>query len=173
MAASLDSGTAAAEAAAAAAAAAAHEVDEPRSPRVEADVGAIAYVVHDLCASCTFASRAHAVSEYARIMMASGAHDLRDGSAAALLTRFLNTNLRPFPLVTTVAVMRRAQEYQRGSFKKNKAQEEQEEQRAERISGSLEADPPDEPVPGLSTRNAMAAATAVVIVALLIAYFRT
>ena len=63
--------------------------------------------------------------------------------------------------------------FQRGSFKKNKAQEEQEEQRAERISGSLEADPPDEPVPGLSTRNAMAAATAVVIVALLIAYFRT
>ena len=173
MAASLDSGTAAAEAAAAAAAAAAHEVDEPRSPRVEADVGAIAYVVHDLCASCTFASRAHAVSEYARIMMASGKHDLRDGAAAALLTRFLNTNLRPFPLVTTVAVMRRAQEYQRGSFKKNKAQEEQEEQRAERISGSLEADPPAESATGMSPRAGMAAATAVVIVALLYAYFRT
>ena len=107
------------------------------------------------------------------MMEASGKHDLRDGSAAALLTRFLNTNLRPFPLVTTVAVMRRAQEYQRGSFKQNKAQEQQEEARAERISGSLESDSPDEPVPGLSTRNAMAAATAVVIVALLIAYFRT
>ena len=33
------------------------------------------------------------------------------GQVYALLTRFLNTNLRPFPLVTTVAVMRRAQEY--------------------------------------------------------------
>ena len=173
MAASLDSGTAAAEAAAAAAAAAAHEVDEPRSPRVEADVGAIAYVVHDLCASCTFASRAHAVSEYARIMMASGAHDLRDGDAAALLARFLNTNLKPVPRVTTAAVMRRAQEYQRGSFKKDRAQEEQEEARAERISGSLESDPPAEPAAGLSTRDAIAAATAVVLVAVLFAYFRT
>ena len=98
----------------------------------------------------------------------------RGGSAAAaLLTRFLNTNLRPFPLVTTVAVMRRAQEYQRGSFKKNKAQEQQEEERAERISGSLEADPPVESAAGMSPRAGMAAATAVVLVALLIAYFRT
>ena len=94
MAASLDSGTAAAEAAAAVAASAAHEVDDPRSSRVEADVGAV-------------------------------------------------------PRLTTAAVMRRAQEFQRGSFKKDRAQEEQEEERAERISGTLEADPPV--TAGLST----------------------
>jgi hypothetical protein len=124
------------------------------------------------CDSCAAALRRHRHGSVSRQRHRGGGG--RGGSAAAaLLTRFLNTNLRPFPLVTTVAVMRRAQEYQRGSFKKNKAQEEQEEQRAERISGSLEADPPDEPIPGLSMRNAMAAATAVVIVALLIAYFRT
>ena len=69
--------------------------------------------------------------------------------------------------------MPRAQEYQRGSFKKDRAQEQQEEARAERISGSLESDPPAEPAAGLSTRNAMAAATAVVLVALLYAYFLT
>ena len=93
-------------------------------------------------------------------LAASGAHDLRDGDAAALLARFLNTNLKPVPRVTTAAVMRRAQEYQRGSFKKDRAQEEQEEERAERISGTLEADPPV--TAGLSTRDAIAAATAVV-----------
>ena len=78
--------------------------------------------------------------------MASGAHDLRDGDAAALSARFLNTNLKPVPRVTTAAVMRRRR-YQRGSFK-DRAQEEQEEQRAERIGGSLESDPPAEPAAG-------------------------
>ena len=88
--------------AAAAAAAAAHEVDEPRSPRVGR--WSIGHVVHDLCASCTFASRAHAVTGTLGLWgrRASTTCRWRRGRAADALPQHQSEAIAS----TTVAVMR-------------------------------------------------------------------